>query len=119
MDSLVANFFRVQLLIKINHWQTNSYSRHKATDALLQSLLEKIDRFVECLQGSRDKKVKFGDDNYIQLVNVSDNEIVRILKAFTLYLRDMDSYIEETDLLNLRDEMLADVHQALYLFTLS
>ena len=119
MEDIVHSFLEFQIALKIYHWQTASYSRHKASDALFGSLSEKIDRFVECLQGSRDRKIKFRTDRAIELKNYSDKDAVLLLREFEAWLnKNLSKSIREKDLLNIRDEILADVHQALYLFTL-
>uniref|UniRef100_A0A6C0KUT3 Ferritin/DPS protein domain-containing protein n=1 Tax=viral metagenome TaxID=1070528 RepID=A0A6C0KUT3_9ZZZZ len=119
MEGIVQSFLQYQIAFKIYHWQTNSYSRHKASDELFSALSEKIDRFVECLQGSRNEKVKFKKGTVIELENFTDKEAVTLLHDFKNWLnKTLIKEIHEKDLINLRDDILADVHQALYLFTL-
>jgi len=119
MEDIVQSFLQFQVAFKIYHWQTKSFSRHKASDSLFASLSEKIDRFVECLQGSRGRTIKFKKGTVIDLVNFSDKEAVELLRDFEAWLNKvLPKHITEKDLTNLRDEILGDVHQALYLFTL-
>ena len=40
-------FFTMREQIKLYHWQTHSYSRHKATDEVIENLDKNIDEFVE------------------------------------------------------------------------
>jgi DNA-binding ferritin-like protein len=119
MNQIVQTFFQFQIKLKIYHWQTNSYSRHKATDTLLSSISDKIDTFVETLQGKTSTRVKFAPDTSIVLANVSNKEAVELLKKFAEYLSgDLGKKIaKHTDLLNMRDEMLAMLNQTLYLFS--
>jgi hypothetical protein len=44
-------FFKMREQIKLYHWQTMSYSRHKATDEVLEKLDALIDRYVEVYMG--------------------------------------------------------------------
>lgn len=119
MEVIVQSFLQFQIAFKIYHWQTNSFSRHKASDELFAALSDKIDRFVECLQGSRNEKVKFKKGRVIDLLNFTDKEAVTLLHDFEKWLdKTLIKHIHEKDLINLRDELLSDVHQALYLFTL-
>jgi hypothetical protein len=49
INNLVKFFFTLQLNLKLYHWNTTSYSRHKASDQFGERLLSLIDRFVEVL----------------------------------------------------------------------
>jgi len=53
-------FFTMKEQIKIYHWQTMTYARHKATDDVLKELDENIDMFVEVYMG------KYGRPNMTQ-----------------------------------------------------
>jgi hypothetical protein len=44
-------FFGMREQIKLYHWQTKMYSRHKATDEVLEKLDKLIDMFVEVWMG--------------------------------------------------------------------
>ena len=56
-DNLIRTFFKFQNELKLYHWQTGSYSRHKATDKLFEKILERIDEFVEVYMGKFNKRV--------------------------------------------------------------
>jgi len=106
--------------IKIYHWQTKSYSRHKATDSLVDNLSSKLDKFVEVMQGSRMKRIVISKSNKFVFENETDNSAVKLLIEFRKWLEDaLPKYLEksDTELLNIRDDILADVNQTLYLFT--
>lgn len=112
--------FRNQL--KIYHWQTTSYARHKASDRLISSITEQIDRFMETLQGSRDTRlVLTSQSGTISFNNQKDDNATEILVAFKEWLSDGISSILQPfdkDLSNIRDEMLGSVNQTIYLFSL-
>jgi len=44
-DQLVRHFFQFQNELKLYHWRTESYARHKTSDALLTDMLTLIDKF--------------------------------------------------------------------------
>jgi hypothetical protein len=106
--------------IKIYHWQTMSYPRHKATDNLVDKLDKSIDTFVEVFLG------KYGRPNFkktasIKIHNFHDKDGPAFLKSATRWLtKDLPKLLDkdDTDLLNIRDELLADLNQSKYLFTL-
>jgi hypothetical protein len=112
--------FRNQL--KIYHWQTTSYARHKASDRLISSITEQIDRFMETLQGSRDTRlVLTSQSGTISFNNQKDDNATEILVAFKEWLSDgLSSILQpfDKDLSNIRDEMLGSVNQTIYLFSL-
>ena len=119
ISNIVSNFLYFQTSLKICHWQTFSYSVHKATDELYESISENIDKFVEVLQGTRNERVFFSKPEYITLTNVDNVNKNILLTNFKNYLLSLtsDNIITETDLINIRDEMLGDIDQTLYLFT--
>jgi DNA-binding ferritin-like protein len=118
LNQCVATFFIVQLLIKLYHWNTKSYARHKATDKLLEKLSDLIDKFIEVYIGTFNVRpnaptIKL-DHRYL-----TDEGITELLNAFKIKLNKLTTLITNTDLLNIRDEMLAEVNQTLYLFQLN
>ena len=50
-ESIIKVFFHMKNTIKLYHWQTSSYPRHKATCDLLATVLPLIDTFVETYMG--------------------------------------------------------------------
>jgi hypothetical protein len=116
-NEIVSFFFSLQMINKLYHWNTTSFSRHKATDIFNQKILDLIDKFVEVFIGCCKMKP------YVQSVNIpekflSDTGIIDLFILTKKYLTKFSQYIESTDLLNIRDEMLAEVNQTLYLFNL-
>jgi len=119
MDEVVNTFFTVRLQIKMYHWRTLSYSRHKATDEFIEAFDKKIDRFIETMMASRNQKPEDGFD--ISLGKTNDKNITDYVHSFRDWLSNNLGKIlrkHETDLFNLRDEILNDVNQMLYLFKL-
>ena len=45
-EQIVKTFLQFLITIKLYHWNTSSYSTHKATDDLYSKLNEGIDSFV-------------------------------------------------------------------------
>lgn len=106
--------------VKLYHWQTMSYPRHKATDDLVTKLDENIDQFVEVYVGKYGRPKLTGKTSTIRLRNHSDNEATNLLKEAVNWLtNDLGRKLKktDTDLLNIRDTIVADLNQTLYLFT--
>lgn len=121
-NRIVHFFFSLQNQIRVYHWQTNSYARHKATDSLLGKLDDNVDKFMEVYQGKYGK-LKIGNGSPIETASghLTDDQAVLYLKEAIKFLSSLE--IEgilapkDTDLLNIRDEIVGDINQTLYLFT--
>jgi len=112
-------FFTMRDQIKLYHWQTVSYARHKATDEVIERLDKNIDRFVEVYIGKYGRpKMRTLTYKVEQLTDKKAStyvhECIKVLQgALMKGLGEKDS-----DLFTIRDEMLADLNQLVYLFTL-
>ena len=107
--------------VKIYHWQTMSYPRHKATDDLVGKLDENIDKFVEVYMGKYGRMDFKGKTACIKIHNFRDVDGPQYLQSAVHWLTNKlpkSLKSTDTDLLNIRDEILADLNQTLYLFTL-
>lgn len=114
LADVVTMFLTIQNNIKIYHWTTKTYARHKAADELYEKLDQLFDRFIETYIG-RYEKTK---------ISISSLTVKQHLD------KDMLSYLEETrknietlpishgDLKNLKDEILGALSQGIYLFRL-
>jgi len=107
--------------IRLYHWSTAIHARHSASGDLYEAFDGLLDRFVESLQGRsrlsyRSKK--------IEAISLDDKDAIPYLKRMATFLtknvdRFFESYKEDfTDLINIRDEMLALVNRSIFLFTM-
>lgn len=116
-DTLLFLFFSHYIKLKIMHFQTDIFSVHKATDKYIKKFLSNMDKFFEIAQG-RYGKMNVGDVQiYVPIINIEiiNNEI----NFFCDTLTKFDKYLENnSDLLNIRDELLSDANQLRYLLTL-
>ena len=125
MDSIKIGEIAMILLsfqnqLKIYHWQTSIYARHIAADKLFDSLADQIDRFMEVLQGSKNLRLKLNSKTKtVKYSNQSDDDGNLILLSFKNWLTViLPSMLEDdTDLLNIRDEMLASINNTIYLYS--
>ena len=114
--SLVNKLIYLQMQFKVFHWQTYSFSNHSAFGALYSSLSEKIDQFVETFQGIYGR-IDF-EGEVFSLVNLNNVDFGEILGDQISTLKTYESYFNDTDLLNIRDEILGSLNQTRYLLTL-
>ena len=116
-------FFQILLMIKLYHWKTYSYATHKATDDLNAKLHKNVDSFVEVLLGKRGDRVNLTHKKHLSIKDYkSVGEFKRELEKFKSYLVGLDNCValktmSNSDLYNIRDEMLANINQFLYLLT--
>jgi DNA-binding ferritin-like protein len=123
--SLVPTFLHMLNTVKLYHWKTTSFSTHKATDELYAELNEKIDEFVEVLLGKREMggRAKLLNVSLIKLSVYSNNEAfkkqIELYKQFLLDMNETLGLTVNTDLLAIRDEILAAFNKFLYLLSLN
>lgn len=115
---IVSHLLTIRNQVKLYHWQTGSFARHKATDDLTAALDASIDTFVEVYMGKYGRPAVSGS---IKLHNFSESAARSFVAKETKYLEaELPRKIkkDDSDLLNIRDEILAELNKVLYLFTL-
>jgi hypothetical protein len=117
-------FLEMLLMVKLFHWKTYSYATHKATDELYSKLNDDIDKFIEVLLGKTGSRIDLMGHKSISLIDLSSPEQLKSkIESFKSYLvgltnnKGLGSMMTSTDLLNIRDEILGDMNQFLYLLT--
>jgi hypothetical protein len=116
---IVTMLFNIRDQIKLYHWQTMSFSEHKATDDLVKSLDTNIDKFVEVYMG------RYGRPYVKETLQVKNLTVTGVRGFINKSVGWLDAKLPQmlkktdTDLLNIRDEMLADINQVKYLLTLA
>ena len=118
--NFITNLLTMQNQFRVYHWQTQkkpgSFAQHEAFGKAYEALDPLIDDFIEIFQGKRG--VLMGRDGFtINLQNL-DNTPNVFIDEFINYLTQsvpqaLDS-TADTDLLNIRDEMLATLNQTKY-----
>ena len=116
---IVSSLLTIRNQIKVYHWQTKSFVRHKGADDLVTKLDVSIDEFVETYMG------KYGRPKVsksIVLHNFSESAARNFVAQQRVYLSNVlprKLSPQDTDLLNIRDTILGNLNQTLYLFSLS
>jgi len=115
-------FLHLRDQIKLYHWQTRVYARHIATDQILEKIEKNIDSFVEVYIGKYGRPKLTGAKAVITLHNLTEAGASRLIKAATKHLQGPLSKSlragSDADLITIRDELMANLNQLLYLFTL-
>ena len=119
MEQYVHELIQIQQQLRIFHWQTKSYARHKAYGETYEALGGLIDDFVETHMG------KYGrfqlEQSSVELTNTSDISVREFIDSSIQFLIGMTETLDnqkDTDLLNIRDEMLGSLNKLKYLLSL-
>ena len=111
--------------IKIFHWSTLSYPSHKATDELHSKMSKLVDSFIEqyiggvgggripVFHGRGGHNIPFCECKSLEHFRTKLAEYKTFLNSLTVSLDGV------SELLNIRDEMLGEIDQALYLLRLT
>ena len=121
LSSNVIFFLGLDAQFKILHWQTKGYARHKAFDEIISTLKDLTDEFVETSMGKTGRFVLDDSNKTISIVNLSELNIVEFLQQIKSKLIGLSTELspeKDTDLLNIRDEMLGSINKLAYLLTL-
>jgi len=117
---IVQTFLEMLNTVKLYHWKTHSYAQHKATDELYSKLNENIDTFVEILLGKDESRVRMVEKRSRLIDSKNTKDFKDRIYEYREFLIDISKYFDEkrdTDLLNVRDEILGHINQFLYLMT--
>lgn len=117
--NIVTAMLTIRNQVKLYHWQTGSFARHKATDDLTAALDTNIDEFVEVYMGKYGRPKVSGS---IKLHNFSEAAAKAFVAKQRKYLTTVlpkEIRSTDSDLLNIRDTILADLNKVLYLFSLN
>jgi len=128
-EKILLTLITITTQIKLYHWQTLSHPRHIASGALYSELDNLVDKFIEVLHGryilesgNVNFRILLSDNmNTITLKNYNDNNALTLMLNIKVFLESNEllSVIGKySELINIRDEMLAIVNKTNYLFSL-
>jgi hypothetical protein len=119
-SDIVKMLMEMLNMIKLYHWKTHSYATHIATDDLYAKLNGHVDKFVEVYLGKTNSRIK---DAEFQLNIIQYNRKRNFHSKMLEYiekLTDLNLCFDEkkdTDLINIRDDILVDLNQFIYLLS--
>lgn len=119
----VLQFFQFLNDLKLYHWSTTSYPRHKASDDCFSSIQSLMDKFVEIYIGKYNRNQILSFKTKVVSVPVTicnDQDAKNLVIGMIQYLENLKLDTKaDSDLINIRDEMIGVLNQTLYLFSLS
>lgn len=117
MHEVASKLIEIHNQLKFFHWQTTSYARHQAYGGVYDAMTDLIDTFVEVMMG------KYGRVPALpmKVYNRSEKDSATFIDETIAYLLMLSTALNpqtDSDLLNIRDEMLAEFNKLKYLLTL-
>lgn len=119
-EEFILKLVQIQNQFRFLHWQTTFDAKHKAYGKTYDKLGDFIDEFVEGMMGKYGRPefpaefmIAFQDINAISLQKFIDGSC-----EFLIGMSDQLDPKMDSDLLNLRDEMLLQLNKLKYLLTL-
>ena len=120
----IQQFLAIQQHIRLYHWLTPVYNQHVVSGELYKELDDLFDTFVETYLGKYDKKPFSFEPITTLTSSVEKDKLLRHLKHFKQFLMtDMEIFLNadkmtNSDLKNIRDEILGKVNHFLFLLRL-
>jgi DNA-binding ferritin-like protein len=124
-QKIVMMFLQMLNTVKLYHWKTYNYSQHKATDKLYSDLNDNIDTFVETMLGKTGDRVNLTAQKTIPLFDFTNLiDFTKEIEKYKKFLINMNidagvNITNNSDLFNIRDEILGNLNQFTYLLTLN
>jgi len=118
---MILFFMGMLNTVKLYHWKTFSFATHKATDELYEDLNKYVDEFVEVMLGYHGGiRAKLPHTN-MKMNDFSTPEqfkhkLDEYKKTLISYTQKLDP-VQNSDLLNIRDEILAALNKTAYLLS--
>jgi hypothetical protein len=119
-QKIVIMFLQMLNTVKLFHWKTHNHSQHVATDTLYADLNTSIDNFVEIMLGKEGNRVNLTGQKSIPLLDYTNvNDFKREIENYKKFLINMNfvNLTNNSDLLNIRDEILGLLNKFTYLLT--
>lgn len=106
--------------LKIFHWQTKGFARHEAFANIRSTIEDLMDEFVEQAMGQHGRFVLDDETKIINLINLSEAKPSQMAETICDALVQLTDQIDpkDTNLLNIRDEILGSIQKLKYLLTL-
>lgn len=123
--NIVVYFLEMLHTIKLFHWKTTGYAIHKATDDLHSKLSESVDSFVEIMLGKHGGRIQLQSQTTLTVkdyASTAKDSFKKEIEEYKVFLQSLTNTLDaskDSDLLNIRDEMLGQLNQFTYLLTLN
>ncbi len=119
-EELILKVVQIQAQWRFLHWQTFGDAKHRTYGEIYEGLDDLIDSFTETMMGKYGRP-EFDPEFSIMFQDIKSLSIQSFMDGITEFLVSFTDQLDsryDTDLLNMRDEMLAVINKAKYLLTL-
>jgi len=115
----MGDLIKLQLGIKMNHWFTPSYNRHKITDKLYDKVSDLIDRLIETYQGRYGKEHPTISKYHLDIpISVSNNQFDLLIDEYIDKVTEKYYPYFNKEMVTIMDELLEALQQSKYLLSL-
>jgi hypothetical protein len=119
-EEIILKLVQVQVQFKFMHWQTTGDAKHRAYGDIYDTLGDLIDSFTEAMMGKYGRP-EFESEFSLMFQDLKSLSLQNFMDGITDFLVSITEMLDpkyDTDLLNLRDEMLSSINKLKYLLTL-
>lgn len=119
-EEIILKLVQIQTQWRFLHWQTFGDAKHRTYGEIYEGLDDLIDSFSEVMMGKYGRPT-FDSEFAIMFQDIAALSIQKFMDGITEFFVSLTDQLDpryDTDLLNLRDEMLAVINKSKYLLTL-
>lgn len=119
-EEIIKKLVQIQLQWRFLHWQTFGDAKHKTYGQIYEGLDGLIDNFTETMMGKYGRP-EFEPEFALMFQDISALSIQNFMDGITEFMVSMTDQLDsryDTDLLNIRDEMLGLINKSKFLLTL-
>lgn len=119
-EEVILKLVQIQNQFRFLHWQTTGDAKHRAYGDMYESLSEMIDDFAEACMGKHGR-YEFEEEFVISFQDIKSMSLQNFIDGITEFLVSLNEIYDgkyDSDLLNLRDEILLKINKLKYLLTL-
>ena len=105
------------IVMKMFHFQTDSYAAHKASDTYITAFLAFHDMFMETAQGIYGK-MSCEKHNCTTMLFSSTSDCIKHLDEYRMKMKELRTRVsDQSDLVNMVDDQLQSINQLKYLLS--
>ena len=119
-EEFILKLSQIQIQWRFLHWQTFGDAKHRLYGEIYDQLGDFLDEFTETMMGKYGRP-EFDPEFSIMFQDINSLNMQNFMDGITEFLVSMSDQLDsryDTDLLNLRDEMLGLINKSKYLLTL-
>lgn len=119
-EEIILKLVQIQNQFRFLHWQTFGDAKHRAYGEVYDIIGGHLDTFAEAMMGKYGRP-QFESEFVIAFQDIKSINLQNFIDGIVEFLVSMTEQLDgkyDTDLLNIRDEILASINKTKYLLTL-